>query len=348
MRNSFRGSKYYFSKHQIAKMRASLLQTGQSLNIPLGDYEKWYQVPFDTLVESVGLYPLVQLSFSRHKLFSLAFPEHTWHPWLFKSVRKSKVYPSLEDQRKFAKHLEEYLGITKPEDWYGVSRRDLAPIDLQGLFRNQSDYIKFLKAVYPNIDWDPEKMAWSSQGWSQLESVLELLFPGLVVASKEFFGHASVPPSLHKLDRILVVPALRLIFEYKGPIDYATEILDKGSTLKVRDSDILADLTAQMKDFTPISVPFWWDRQKNSLLADIYQLRKDLFEESGPLAAYSTLASASTPTPREVSLSGLRINEGYSRRWKVDPRFGEFVPLKSSHKEEPSVIDNRELLVDGA
>lgn len=45
----------------------------------------------------------------------------------------------------------------KPSDWYGVSRQELMRLGGRGLFQYFPSLAEALKAVYPDVPWQPSK-----------------------------------------------------------------------------------------------------------------------------------------------------------------------------------------------
>src|SRR5690606_20478444 len=91
-------------------------------------------------------------------------------------------------------------------------------------------------------------------------------------------------------NRILTVPRYKLSFEYQGPISFARSLVEKEKILtKAAPSQLHLDLI-EREELTPILVPFWWNRQKSSLLAEILRQSPTLFESGEPLSELKDLA----------------------------------------------------------
>jgi hypothetical protein len=202
-------------------------------------------------------------------------------------------------------------------------------VGLYWFFVRQSDYALFLRRVYPEIQWESEKMAWSTRGFSHLRSFVSELFPNEVVSATKFFVNADLSPIYRR--STLVVPKWKLIFEYQGPTVYAEQIIMKQEMLtRVRTEDI--SILAMKNNLTVISIPFWWTRDKASLLAEIWHIRKDLFVINGPLASFGTMASTKEAIPESVPLSERKFDRGHFKAWANDPRF-ENLFMKSRRLE---------------
>lgn len=314
-RKSFKfGSHYVPSEVYIENIRKSL----ESLSIELGmkkeDRAAWYTVSYDKIDKAVGHDRLGKFGFSRFKLFSAIYPEHTWHPWLFQKSQGTRIesVDALNVER-FGKYLEEELDIKSPGDWYKVTKKDLAGIGLPDLFDNQAEFISFLQSIAPNVTWDQEKMAWSSFGWSHLLSALEQLFPKQIISARDYFGPNSSQSDIRS-ERVLVVPEHKLVFEYQGPIAYGIQILASRELL-TKAAPSLALQLSDKDSFSCIGIPFWWNRESNSLIGEIYRHRPDLFEQGGPLSAWNNSAPTLSPIPDEIERRVLNLNKSFIRSW---------------------------------
>jgi hypothetical protein len=73
----------------------------------------------------------------------------------------------------------------------------------------------------------------------------------------------------------IFVPKEKLAFEYQGQ-QHFSEIWALGSQWEYIQRDKDKRLACKENEIALIEVPYWWDFEKNSLLATIHQLRPDL------------------------------------------------------------------------
>jgi hypothetical protein len=73
----------------------------------------------------------------------------------------------------------------------------------------------------------------------------------------------------------IFVPEHRLAFEYQGEQHYS-DVFALGPRWKYCERDADKKLACQQKGITLISVPYWWDNRKDSLLATIQTFRPDI------------------------------------------------------------------------
>jgi hypothetical protein len=295
-------------------LRDRIIKAEKIFHIRPGNLSDWYNVPYKKFWKAVG-----GPDMTRFKALSIAFPEHTWHPWLFKFSKHRDIMNDFSDGTFSAlvRDMEELLNIKKPEDWLRVSRLDIdrcsggLPNSVRLMFfQTQAKCLGFLRRAYPDIKWEPNKMGWCASGWSLLRSNLEEVFsPGNIVSS-------------WKRDRSIFVPNYKLAFEYSGPITYAEEIIGGEDFLHRREP---AQSAAIRESYTRIIIPFWWNREKDSLLGEMFQKRRDLFEEGGPLADLKSIASTSEPISEAISRENLSLHHrNHLKQWRQDPRFRNF------------------------
>jgi hypothetical protein len=309
----------------ISKARATVIQSCASLGVSYGNFEEWYNISYASLEALLGQNFFRKFR-SKYEFFSTVFPEYDWHPWLFKDRYGSDKQFGKETQRRFIKYLEQKLGIKNPEEWYRVTKADFERIKISYSFRNQAELLKFLHSAHPDLEWRPERLSWASIGYSKLHSTLVKIFPDTEVALwKECFPLDALETVAYR-DTVLVVPRFKLIFEYQGPISYAKQILGKENAFVTRiENEELLSL-AERKGLTLISIPFWWNRKETAVMAEIWRVRKDLFEEGGPLRKFSERSFVTDLIDDSIDRTSFNFRP-YLRTWSRDSRFEKSLKL---------------------
>jgi hypothetical protein len=311
-----------YSEQWTDEKRRQVLETiGEKLGIK--ELSEWYKVPFQTL-RRLGGDSLFRssYSFSRYSLFSKLIPDHEWHPLLFKYRHLPPNRMTVEDVKSFLNHLERIFNIDQPEGWYSISKLDFAQLELFHLFRRQSDFVEFLQKAYPSIEWQPGRMAWSAFGWSHLKAVAEQLLGSKSFTAKQLKTAGNLS-SWHQRTT-LFYPNYKLAIEYQGPSSYVEQLVKEPKYLVKIQTEELSKFCAN-QGFSLISVPFWWNRDKNSLLAEILKARIDLFESNGVLEKFSASSLSKEGIPKKLDLSsGVKINLAYFKLWANDPRFQKY------------------------
>jgi len=180
-----------------------------------------------------------------------------------------------------------------------------------------------LQIVYPNIDWDLRRFKFATNGFGSLFSKVVKLF-GREISPRP-------PTSLRKDDfaQALMVPKFKLLFDYQGPQFFAVQLLEKRDTIVREERPSLAKWCLE-NDFTLICVPFWFPRDLSDLLAELFALKSELFDPTGPLHAYRSLAMATPRPPLSIQRKSLSLNPNNLTAWRADIRFA-LSPLTQTH-----------------
>jgi hypothetical protein len=122
--------------------------------------------------------------------------------------------------------------------------------------------------------------------------VLEL-FTGHEV--KMDYNHTSLRYTDSKLPMQLdiYIPSLNLAFEYQGEQHYASHYL-YGSPEIQRKRDLEKSYKCKIANITLVHIPYWWDKEKSSLVATIRKHRPDLLlgeMEGTPIPTSFTIGS---------------------------------------------------------
>jgi hypothetical protein len=93
--------------------------------LQLQSLDQWYSVPREVVINNGGI-GLITHYYSNSLVNALKalYPEHNWLEWRFPKVSRS--YWTEESRRTaYLMWLKEYMGYTRPEDWYQLKREDL-------------------------------------------------------------------------------------------------------------------------------------------------------------------------------------------------------------------------------
>jgi hypothetical protein len=85
-----------------------------------------------------------------------------------------------------------------------------------------------------------------------------------------------------KLELDIYIPSISIAFEYQGEVHYTNSNLLNSDQERIFEIDIEKKNACKNLGITLIEVPFWWDRQKETLAATIHQHRPDLIPDPGP------------------------------------------------------------------
>eukprot|EP01124_Arcella_intermedia_P030929 TRINITY_DN6874_c0_g1_i9.p1 TRINITY_DN6874_c0_g1~~TRINITY_DN6874_c0_g1_i9.p1 ORF type:complete len:232 (-),score=75.82 TRINITY_DN6874_c0_g1_i9:30-725(-) len=184
--------------------------------------------------------------------------------------RKSKLWTN-DKLNEFFVLATEKLHISDPtSDWYRVSRKQVLKIgggSLFNAFRNLGEALQF---AFPEIGWDKAKfsksMKKSTQRW--LRVILEQILPSKTDIFEDFL-HPDLlweENTKFKMELDIWIPKYQLAIEYQGEQHYYNFYSAFGPTLSLyNERDLKKKTSCTAKGITLITIPYWWDQQKESL-----------------------------------------------------------------------------------
>jgi len=141
--------------HSAANNRFKKLQSLAEI-IGVKTVDDWYTVPRPLLVQNGGASLLQQHNGSLPQMVMEMLPEYTWMPWRFGSV-PTRFWAVLENRVAFINYVEDALNITKPTDWYDVSKDVFIALGGNGLMCMYETVHKILSITRPSYQWLPWK-----------------------------------------------------------------------------------------------------------------------------------------------------------------------------------------------
>jgi hypothetical protein len=82
-----------------------------------------------------------------------------------------------------------------------------------------------------------------------------------------------------KIELDVYIPALQLSFEYQGEQHYS-DVYALGNKWSQSSRDREKELACKEKGITLIEIPYWWNKEKSSLMATIHKERPDLLTQA--------------------------------------------------------------------
>jgi len=174
--------------------------------------------------------------------------------------------------KDFLTYVSSQLGISNLDDWYRVSRTDLEKCNAFKFLQKRGGLLNVLLGVYPNHQWDESKFHQGVQKknsqWWLYKIIKEVLPPNLELI--EDYVHPSKTNLGGSILFDIYIPSLKLVFEYNGTHHYhSNEVFGDTKSHRERDSGKLE--VCRSEGITVIEVPYWWRRDKESIVAILHK-----------------------------------------------------------------------------
>lgn len=255
--------------------------------LKLKDMNAWYDVSYKDVRRQPGGYVL----FSHYqdnikKALMTIYPEHAWHEPRFDESPQAywdRLAGSAQDTqiRSYMEHIAQQLDVVKAEDWYRVSRTQLRKAGASHVIKKYGGLVALLKRIYPKFRWSEAKFVTAGKKSTQraLKLRLEELFPGREIIEEYRPSSLSFNPrSKADVELDIYIPSVRLAFEYQGAQHYG-DVFSYGQRQQGKERDPEKTAACLKEGITLISIPYWWDTERESLANTIRQHRADLIPD---------------------------------------------------------------------
>jgi hypothetical protein len=111
----------------------------------------------------------------------------------------------------------------------------------------------------------------------QLEGIVRVLFPKENIQTNARYNAELINPNTGlSLELDVWIPRLHLCFEFQDVYHYTSTYFSQINLYDIQRRDAHKQEMDRMKEDTLVSVPFWWDGQKESLLETVNFQRPDI------------------------------------------------------------------------
>eukprot|EP01121_Diplochlamys_sp_Union-15-3_P016724 TRINITY_DN5746_c0_g3_i1.p1 TRINITY_DN5746_c0_g3~~TRINITY_DN5746_c0_g3_i1.p1 ORF type:complete len:162 (-),score=27.63 TRINITY_DN5746_c0_g3_i1:129-614(-) len=150
--------------------------------------------------------------------------------------------------------------------------------------------MELLKKAYPAFEWKKEKFGpkrkKSTQWW--LRKTIEDILPAGTTILEDFMDPSFLFPSSGKAVQLdLYAPKFKLAIEYQGYQHYHDHYLF-GPFLSYKHRDNEKRECCLREGITLLEIPYWWKRDKESILASIHHVRPDIVHYDGNVPSLVT------------------------------------------------------------
>jgi len=147
--------------------------------------------------------------------------------------------------------------------------------------------MNLLSEVYPNHTWNTEKFHFckhkKSSQWYLLKILQEIIPPGVNMLEEYHF-----PSMIFSKGYLMIydicIPSLQIIIEYHGYQHYYDHVMF-GDVKTRNERDGERREACKYHNISYLEVPYWWKRDKVSIIAILHKLRPDIVHDV-PLVNY--------------------------------------------------------------
>eukprot|EP01118_Nematostelium_gracile_P007178 TRINITY_DN2324_c0_g1_i1.p1 TRINITY_DN2324_c0_g1~~TRINITY_DN2324_c0_g1_i1.p1 ORF type:complete len:335 (-),score=63.47 TRINITY_DN2324_c0_g1_i1:40-1044(-) len=145
--------------------------------------DDWYDVTNTQIYEKRGSALLWFFGNSPSKMIMSILNEHKWDTSKF-NHKPAKFWDDMDNQKRFFDHLSNQLNIKKMEDWYRITRKQLAEKRGLGLLatKYQNSIPNMLSALVPEHPWNKWKFAHAHGFWDNVQNIKD--FVGVYLAKE--------------------------------------------------------------------------------------------------------------------------------------------------------------------
>ncbi len=215
------------------------------------------------------------------KALMTVYPDYNWKMWLFNQVPPG-YWEEKSNIKSYLTWLAGQLNITKPGDWSKASHEHLSKLGAGSLLLKYGGIRNVLQLIYPSENW--EFLEGNRSTWSKSQTLLAELVTDILQVTPADIKVNYKHPALHfsqstrSMELDIYIPSLALAFEYQGEHHYQFHYLYGSPELhQQRDQEKRA--LCQRARITLIEIPYWWNKEKGSLLATIHKCRPDLIKQ---------------------------------------------------------------------
>ena len=210
------------------------------------------------------------------QIITSIYPEYEWIPWLFDKVPRN-YWENDENVKKYLNWFQNKLKFKNLDDWYMITNYHFIENGGSRLLNIYGNLQKLLEKFYPNHKWEWNKLKIKSQNF--LLHNIKLLFPNEEIIELNY-RHKDIRynNTNQSIELDIFIPKLNLSFEYQGKQHYEfNSIHGPSNPQKSKDEEKIK--LCEKYGITLIQIPYWWNRNLESLKSIIHSKRIELFPE---------------------------------------------------------------------
>eukprot|EP01114_Cavostelium_apophysatum_P019779 TRINITY_DN6459_c0_g1_i1.p1 TRINITY_DN6459_c0_g1~~TRINITY_DN6459_c0_g1_i1.p1 ORF type:complete len:352 (-),score=50.40 TRINITY_DN6459_c0_g1_i1:8-1063(-) len=239
-------------------------------------FDEWNFTNKDEIIENGGSALLDLHSHSLLGALAASYPEHRWSALNFRHERIPQSFWANKEHRKnFVVDLALSLGIRSPHRWNQVGSAVVAAMGGRGFLEYYGNSLESaLNELAPLANDSWSSILRVSKPQRELYHALVSRFPDMELN----FTHAQLmhPASQKPIQFDLYSAEKNVVFEYQGEQHYRPIAGGEKEFREQQRRDAEKRLLCETHNITLVEVPYWRDRNVNSVLDMLFRSRPDL------------------------------------------------------------------------
>mmetsp|Transcript_20022 Transcript_20022/g.22278 ORF Transcript_20022/g.22278 Transcript_20022/m.22278 type:complete len:688 (-) Transcript_20022:161-2224(-) len=246
-------------------------------NLQINNLNDWYKVSKTRLHRIGGGQILQKYDGDLCAALQAVYPDHEFVPWKFRRTTKG-LFTNIDVVVEFLKWAEKDLEIDDPEEWYRISRSQWDEIGGGALWTTyRQNLFKAFDILYPEHEFSEEEFRTRVKKSTQrlLCKKTQKVYP-----DNEVFEDYQDPDIKYDDDLPvefdIYIPELKLALEYQGEHHFHDNPGYFGPARLYAQADERKVEVAKAHGVTVVPIPYWWDRNIDTVKATIHYHRPDL------------------------------------------------------------------------
>jgi len=273
--------------------------------------EDWYTITKEDVLKKEGAGGV--LVYHRHSLVQALkdlYPNYPWQEWKFKLAIKG--FWNIDDNAKaYLRSIADQLGFKHVRDWYNMSFKFLQVNKGSTILKRHTGLIPLLKKHFPEHNWDERLRLSPSKTQVLLFDMVRTMLPQTQVTLDFRTNELLFGLTKQQMELDVYIPEKMLAIEYQGEQHFKSHYF-WGSPVDQMKRDQEKRDKCKQYGITLLEIPFWWDLQKDSLIATIQSIRPDMF--SSVQVKASPISESQPYAPPRSKHSNMKHIQ-YAQKW---------------------------------
>lgn len=236
-------------------------EIGASIGVVGDDLSPWYQVRTAELRRKQASGVLRLYKDSIYEMLRSVYPQYQWVPWKFHQMPR-QIFKDDGILQDALRHVEVELRVTEPEDWYRISLPQLEKLGVGYLFVQSGGLYAVLQKLRPEGNWkETHFLGVHTPSKKLLGIMIREIWPNEIVEEDFKFPESKYTASFF-------LPSLGLAFDLQTTRDYNADALSGNTRFHLKEDEVKINYL-KAHSIEMLTLPFWWDRSKESLIGTL-------------------------------------------------------------------------------